>query len=264
MAASGFIAGAVGSGSLKGAALGAFSAAAFHGLGGVSFGSDLAGVAIRSATYGSFGGVMGVLQGGRFGHGFLSAAATQVAAGRIDALEYERQRVIAAAALGGTVSAATGGKFANGAATAAFGRATSELQQRRRNSQRPAFKGQVSVNTDISVPGMAVAPSSPNAVTSSPGRDLGPPQSAATLARTPVGSTANIDYSATGGTDASPDRQQGLEGYLTGGISAQELRDHQIVYARDFVGSSGCGVGGHLRSCRCRCRFFIDLQYRQD
>ncbi|MDE0270588.1 MAG: hypothetical protein OXP11_05215 [Gammaproteobacteria bacterium] len=107
VAASGFIAGAVGSGSLKGAVLGAFNAAAFNGLGGIPFGGDLGGVAVRSATYGFVGGVMGVLQGGKFGHGFISGAATQLAAGRIDALEYERQRVMASAALGGTVSAAT-------------------------------------------------------------------------------------------------------------------------------------------------------------
>ena len=137
VAASGFIAGAVGSGTLKGAVFGAFSAAALNGLGGIPFGGDLGGVAVRSATYGFVGGVMGVLQGGRFGHGFISAAAPQLVAGRIDALGHRYQRTFAAAALGGTLSAATGGKFANGAVTGAFSRAFGERSQR--EDSRPNF-----------------------------------------------------------------------------------------------------------------------------
>ncbi|MDE2769211.1 MAG: RHS repeat-associated core domain-containing protein, partial [Chloroflexota bacterium] len=128
VAASGFIAGAVGSGSLKGAVFGAFSAAAFNGLGGIPFGGDLGGVAVRSATYGFVGGVMGVLQGGRFGHGFISAAGAQAFSGPIGRLGNRFQRTAAAAAVGGTLSAATGGKFANGAVTAAFASAFAERE----------------------------------------------------------------------------------------------------------------------------------------
>ena len=137
VAVSGFVAGAVASGNLKGAAMGAFSAAAFHGIGGIfegtfvpntgtgALGSGLTapGLALKSAFHGFAGGLMGVLQGGRFGHGFLSGFATQAAAGRIDGLKHSHHRVLAAAVLGGTVSAATGGKFANGAITGAFSRA---------------------------------------------------------------------------------------------------------------------------------------------
>ena len=144
VAVSGFVAGAVASGNLKGAAMGAFSAAAFHGIGGIfegrfvpntgtgALGSGLTapGLALKSAFHGFAGGLMGVLQGGRFGHGFLSGFATQAAAGRIDGLQHSHHRVLAAAVLGGTVSAATGGKFANGAITGAFSRAfNDELHQ---------------------------------------------------------------------------------------------------------------------------------------
>ena len=137
VAVSGFVAGAVASGNLKGAVMGAFSAAAFHGIGGLFEGRFVAetgkdalgrgltapGLALKSAFHGLAGGVMGVLQGGKFGHGFLSGAATQAATGRIDGLQHGGHRVLAAAILGGTVSAATGGKFANGAITGAFSRA---------------------------------------------------------------------------------------------------------------------------------------------
>ena len=47
----------------------------------------------------------------------------QAAAGRIDGLQHSHHRALAAAVLGGTVSAATGGKFANGALSGAFSRA---------------------------------------------------------------------------------------------------------------------------------------------
>ena len=231
IAASGFIAGAVGSGSLKGAVVGAFSAAALNGIGGIPFGGGVAGVAVRSATYGFVGGVTAALQGGRFGHGFLSGAATQVAAGRIGALERERQRVIASAVLGGTVSAATGGKFANGAATAAFGRVASERQQRWLASQRAAFGGRVALNTDLAAPGTAVAPLQSGSAEADLRRDLNPPRPAADPAAVPIASEAVLEFSATHGTDASFDRPTDRQRFLWGGFSAEALREQHIVYA---------------------------------
>jgi hypothetical protein len=71
------------------------------------------------------GGVISVMQGGKFGHGFVSAGATKAASPWINSIgdgarELAPARVATAALVGGTVSAATGGKFANGAVTAAF------------------------------------------------------------------------------------------------------------------------------------------------
>ena len=82
------------------------------------------------ATYGhlasvaAVGGITASLQGGKFGHGFLSAgigaavggipALQGVGAGRVAA------RTMVSAVTAGTVSEITGGKFANGAMTAAF------------------------------------------------------------------------------------------------------------------------------------------------
>ena len=131
VAASGFIAGAVGSGSLKGAVTGAFTAAAFHGVGGIAFKEGFVGSSLKALSHGAVGGITSVLAGGRFGHGFISASAAQALSGPIGQLEGRFRRTAAAAALGGTLSAATGGKFANGAATGAFSRAfNDELHER--------------------------------------------------------------------------------------------------------------------------------------
>ena len=159
VAVSGFIAGAVASGNLEGAAIGAFSAAAFHGIGSISFeggfaaragegvlGTKLtsAGLALKSGLHGAAGGLMSVLQGGRFGHGFISGFTTQAASGHIGGLKHTQQRVMAAAVLGGTVSAATGGKFANGAITGAFSRGfNDELESRRTAAQEEERQARV-------------------------------------------------------------------------------------------------------------------------
>ena len=75
-------------------------------------------------TVATVGGITTSLQGGKFGHGFLSAgigaavggipALRGVSPGRIAA------RTVVSAVSAGTVSEITGGKFANGAMTAAF------------------------------------------------------------------------------------------------------------------------------------------------
>ena len=72
---------------------------------------------------------MSRLQGGKFGHGFLSAGVAELSSPMIDGIGPGRMnprwapvRVSVAALVGGTVSVLSGGKFGNGAITAAFGR----------------------------------------------------------------------------------------------------------------------------------------------
>lgn len=136
--AGGFAAGAVQTGTMKGGLYGAFSAALFYGIGStyqsVAAEAGTAGtvgktgltstqLVGKSFMHGIAGGVMSDLQGGKFGHGFVSAGVTQAVSPQINEMSGAGARIVAAAALGGTVSAATGGKFANGAITAAFSRA---------------------------------------------------------------------------------------------------------------------------------------------
>ncbi|KZN54926.1 hypothetical protein N474_17135 [Pseudoalteromonas luteoviolacea CPMOR-2] len=85
------------------------------------------------------GGVASELQGGKFGHGFIAAgvastfkpmlnniggaqsANSAIKTGNIEMLaKFKVHRIIGAAVIGGTTSMITGGKFANGAITAAF------------------------------------------------------------------------------------------------------------------------------------------------
>jgi hypothetical protein len=99
-------------------------------------GLNAGGYAAKVLSHGVAGGVMQSLQGGKFGHGFVSAGVAQAASGMIDGIDpsnlgFSPSRTFAAAMLGGSVSAATGGKFASGAATAAFSRAFNDEQHRR-------------------------------------------------------------------------------------------------------------------------------------
>ncbi|GLS25646.1 SpvB/TcaC N-terminal domain-containing protein [Marinibactrum halimedae] len=93
------------------------SANAFLNLNAVNFGAGLYGATLKALAYGSLGGTTSVLQGGKFGHGFVSAGLGQALGGGGGKLP---TRVLVGAVIGGTVSELTGGKFANGAATAAF------------------------------------------------------------------------------------------------------------------------------------------------
>ncbi len=138
----GMISGAVQTGSLKGALTGGFGAAMFHGI-GQKF-SDLAEAnagksglvkgtasyagkggltgpqfAAKIAAHATAGGVMGVLNGGKFGHGFASAGLVEAVNPALAGLS-EPSMIAASIVVGGTSSVIAGGKFANGAVTASF------------------------------------------------------------------------------------------------------------------------------------------------
>ena len=112
--------GYVATGTFQGAAIGAFTAVMFYNV-GTALKAANAGPSAQALIRGFAGGVSSVLQGGKFGHGFASAAVVSLAHGAIgDGLDTPQNRTIAASIVGGTVSVASGGKFANGAVTSAF------------------------------------------------------------------------------------------------------------------------------------------------
>ncbi|WP_241566280.1 RHS repeat-associated core domain-containing protein [Pseudoalteromonas sp. R3] len=125
-AIAGGAAGAVGSGSLKGALTGAATGAAFGAI-GANFTGAAEGSFEHIASHALAGGVLAEIQGQNFGHGFWSAGLTKgmdvngfmpgVGAGM------NMARTLVAGIIGGTVSELVGGKFANGAVTAAFAQA---------------------------------------------------------------------------------------------------------------------------------------------
>ena len=112
-AAAGFVSGAISTGSLRGALQGAFSGAVFGAIGGAGLGGFE-----KFALSGFAGGVMQDLQGGKFGHGFISAGVSAAIGGAFGKTPVGR--ILGSAIVGGTISKLTGGKFANGALTAAF------------------------------------------------------------------------------------------------------------------------------------------------
>ena len=106
------------------------SAAAMTFAGGKLFPTGDFGFNWASANYvltvASIGGITASLQGGKFGHGFRSAGLGAALGGAIskgtklgNALK-DNGRAIARMVVGGTVTKLSGGKFANGAATAAL------------------------------------------------------------------------------------------------------------------------------------------------
>ena len=127
----------VNTGSLKAAATAGGTSLAisgvFYGIGqgfnGDSRTWNVQGGPAHIAAHAVAGGIISDLQGGKFGHGFWSAGLTKAANvnGMIPhgpgEVQWNALRVIVAATIGGTISEVTGGKFANGAATAAFAQA---------------------------------------------------------------------------------------------------------------------------------------------
>ena len=135
--------------SLKAGAIAGFSAAAFHFIGG-QFTPESSGFWAQN-SYGHIGshaitgGVLAELQGGKFGHGFMSAGLTKALSPSFSDIsgvtinDIDIGEVVMAATLGGSISQLTGGKFANGAVTAAF---ANILNAQGRKHRRDAQKGQ--------------------------------------------------------------------------------------------------------------------------
>ena len=112
-------------GAVVGGTQGAITSGFLHGVEQAS-GTYNAQTALHIAGHGVVGGAANVAMGGKFGDGFLSAAVSAAAgdAGLFGApgggMAGKARRTIMAGVVGGTASALGGGKFANGAYTAAF------------------------------------------------------------------------------------------------------------------------------------------------
>jgi RHS repeat-associated protein len=122
---------------LIGGAIGAVSGAAAFELGGIPGAGDLfsSGHFVQSVGHAVIGGAASEVQGGNWQEGALAAGLSCAFAPAINSIgggakgehfEYEAARVAASAAIGGTAAELGGGKFANGAVTAAFMRLYNE------------------------------------------------------------------------------------------------------------------------------------------
>ncbi len=111
-------------GALTGAAFGAVSGAIGHYYGGGEIGSSQ--WAKQVSLHAAASGVRSVVSGGKFGHGFLSSIVTSSTLDGLGA-EAGTGRFLAAVVMQGTMSEAFGGKFVNGALSAAFTEAFNHL-----------------------------------------------------------------------------------------------------------------------------------------
>ena len=172
-AAIGFVSGGIATGSLKGALIGAFSAAAFQQIGqhfrglsnsnidrwnaasGAQANTIMDGlntfggleltsgqIAGQIASHAAAGGVISTLSGGKFGHGFFSAGFTKGVGTSVNA-QYGSGPIsgtLSNMVIGGTTSVISGGKFANGAKTAAYQSLFNEFSDwfRRTNHSTPS------------------------------------------------------------------------------------------------------------------------------
>jgi RHS repeat-associated protein len=105
----------------RGAFYGSVSGAAFYGAGSAFMGSAGSATSPDSfgavAAHGVVGGGVESFEGGKFWSGFTSAALTKASSVYGPQFTSEGANMGRAAVVGGTVAAATGGKFANGAVT---------------------------------------------------------------------------------------------------------------------------------------------------
>jgi hypothetical protein len=124
---------ATGGNILQGALLGGLTAGAAKYIGGSSAFGEIGkkGVDVgRALAHGVVGGTVNVLRGGKFGTGFMSSAFTKMVSGNIKGFARgvagginAGSKIIGVASVaivGGTASVLGGGKFANGAQTAAI------------------------------------------------------------------------------------------------------------------------------------------------
>jgi len=154
--------------------------------------------------------LLNVLQGGKFGHGFVSAGLGSAVGGSLGnsiggAIGSKvAGRIISGAVVGGTISEATGGKFANGAATGAFASLANEAAISYANAHKAP---------QLNLPEFSVTPGSPKmGADLTTGEvelvalDLSAPYEGETFNKVaPVSTLAagelNIDWSAVGSTN---------------------------------------------------------------
>jgi hypothetical protein len=121
-AGAGFIAGAVSSGTARGAVLGAFTAGVFNGIGGLAEAGKWGDLA-RVSAHAAGGCITSVAGGGACGSGAASAAFGKFATIQIGGTpgQFDAFQAAATVVAGGVGSVIAGGKFENGAITAAYG-----------------------------------------------------------------------------------------------------------------------------------------------
>lgn len=151
------VAGGLIAGGIQGGVLAAFTASSSLAIAQyaghlAAAGASAAEIAVKTTlAHAVVGGIVHELQGGKFGHGFVSSGVTAAFAPALAQLEGTFSGVFVSAILSGTVSKLSGGKFANGAVTAAFAAAFSNLS-------RKSAAAEMEVGSGDGASGMASVP----------------------------------------------------------------------------------------------------------
>jgi RHS repeat-associated protein len=151
VAVGGYSSGYVQTGSGKGGIAGAYSALLFFGAGRLAGTYDWSKGA-QATAHGVAGGIVAELQGGKFGHAFVRAGLSKAVMANLPSTGNDWGDVAVVAIAGGTISSATGEKFANGAVTSAMQFAFNQMGQRavrarvptRTVSVHPKYGGELS------------------------------------------------------------------------------------------------------------------------
>lgn len=133
LAAGGYFSGIATTGTLKGGLTSAFTAVLTAGAANYA---NTVGSAAGVLAQATAGGIVESLQGGNFGHGFARAGLMASFMPQIGYIRNDYVRTAIGGLVGGTISAATGGKFANGAISGAIRGAMAKVA-------RPNVRGKV-------------------------------------------------------------------------------------------------------------------------
>jgi len=138
-AITGAVIGGMSGGDLQSLVTGAISGAIFAQVGNLKADWKLANGSLgATALSATAGGVTSVIQGRDFKSGFLAAGLGELAGPKIESLtEDETARFLAHGLVGGTAAVLGGGKFANGAITAAFRYAANDSKHREKRYRKP-------------------------------------------------------------------------------------------------------------------------------
>ena len=142
-------------GAIKGGVIGAFSGAAFYGVGTLTAGSGALNGVEGVAGHGLVGGAQEAANGGNFWQGFEAGSLTKASSLIVPSFDSSALNTTRAAIVGGGVAVIGGGNFANGAVTGAFSYALNDqlhpVREENPYSLDDAFSSKPQVNIGSSV-----------------------------------------------------------------------------------------------------------------
>ncbi|WP_444888875.1 FG-GAP-like repeat-containing protein [Microbulbifer sp. JMSA008] len=222
---------------------GAIAYVSAYAFGEIGAGYEAGAISLGEAAFytGLVSGTMNVLQGGKFGHGFVSAGVSTAAGPLVGNIGNSAGKFVVGAVVGGTVTKLTGGKFANGAVTTAFQAVIAAAVSGSRN--RPGFT-EGGVEVDYSQLETVEDYQLVDDHLSSLNGDLSVNQSSLALARTEIG----FRYTRLGLTSSSITSSE----VAWGAFNHHFYRDQRKI----AIGGAGILCGGFFSACTTALNYY--------